>query len=139
MPNQTIIIEAPINAPAERVWKFYTEPKHIMQWNNASEDWHTPSAKNDLRVGGKFNWRMESKDKSMGFDFEGNYTKVKPHEALEYTIADGRTVVIRFEEVDSKTRMDITFEAENENPKELQREGWQAILNNFKKHVEESK
>jgi len=137
--KKAITVQAVVNAPVEKVWEYWTAPGHIMQWNNASEDWHTPSAKNDLRVGGKFNWRMESKDKSMGFDFEGNYTKVKPHEALEYTIADGRTVVIRFEEVDSKTRMDITFEAENENPKELQREGWQAILNNFKKHVEESK
>ena len=137
--KKAITVQAVVNAPVEKVWEYWTAPGHIMQWNNASDDWHTPRAENDLRTGGKFLFRMEAKDKSMGFDFEGNYTKVKPHEALEYTIADGRTVVIRFEEVDSKTRMDITFEAENENPKELQREGWQAILNNFKKHVEESK
>jgi uncharacterized protein YndB with AHSA1/START domain len=135
--KNTITVQAFINAPVNQVWKLYTEPEDIMQWNNASDDWHTPRAKNDLRVGGKFLSRMEAKDGSFGFDFEGIYEQVKTNELIEYSITDGRKVKILFTTDDSKqTRITITFEPESTNPIEMQRDGWQAILNNFKKYVE---
>ncbi len=132
-----ITVVAHINAPIEKVWEYYNLPEHITKWNNASEDWHTPRAENDLRVGGKFVFRMEAKDESMGFDFGGIYDEIEEKKLIKYTIDDGRKVVVEFTGNAKETKVVINFEAENENPVERQREGWQAILNNFKKYVEE--
>ncbi|UII34656.1 SRPBCC family protein [Fulvivirga ulvae] len=131
-----ITVEASISAPAEKVWKLWTTPEDIIQWNSPSEDWHTPSATNDLRVGGKFTSRMEAKDGSMGFDFAGIYDEVKTNELIRYTLEDDRKVSVLFKEENGKTQVTTTFEAEGENPIEMQRDGWQAILDNFKKYVE---
>lgn len=133
-----ITVEATINAPVEKVWKFWTEPQHIINWNNASDDWHTPKAENDLKAGGRFLSRMEAKDGSMGFDFEGTYNEVKEHEYIFYTLDDGREVKVTFKEHDNKTTVTEVFEAENTHSIEMQQGGWQAILNNFKKYVEAS-
>ena len=132
----TITVEATVNAPTEKVWKLYTEPQHITQWNNASDDWHTPHAENDLRVGGKFSSRMEAKDGSMGFDFWGIYDDVKKNELIKYTMGDGRKAKIVFTNQGNETHVAVSFEAENENPVEMQKGGWQAILNSFKKYTE---
>ena len=134
-----ITVATTINAPAVKVWEFWTNPKHITNWNNASDDWHTPRAENDLRVGGKFLSRMEAKDGSMGFDFNGVYDEVKTNELIAYTMEDGRKVKINLEDLGNETNITETFEAENENPVELQRGGWQSILDNFKKYTEENK
>lgn len=131
-----ITVEATINAPVETVWKTWTTPEDIMNWNNASDDWHTPKATNDLRVGGKFLSRMEAKDGSFGFDFTGTYSNVKTYECIEYAIADGRKVKISFTNEGGKTKVVEEFEAESVNPIDMQRGGWQAILNNFKKYTE---
>jgi uncharacterized protein YndB with AHSA1/START domain len=136
--TQRITVEATVNAPIETVWKCWTEPKHITQWNNASDDWHTPHAENDLRVGGKFLSRMESRDGSMGFDFIGTYQEVIEYKMIAYTMEDGRKVEITFLIENGKTtQVTETFDPENENTLELQKTGWQAILNNFKNHVEQ--
>jgi len=135
--NKTsITVEATVLAPVEKVWKLWTGPEHITKWNNASDDWHTPSATNDLRVGGKFSSRMEAKDGSFGFDFGGTYTTVKVNELIAYTLGDERKVEIKFSPNGNGTKVTETFEAEGTNPVEMQRDGWQAILNNFKKYVE---
>ena len=131
-----ITIETTINAPVEKVWKFWTLPEHITKWNSASDDWHTPKAENDLRAGGKFAARMEAKDGSFGFDFGGVYDAVKTNELIEYTLGDGRKVAVNFTPSGNETKLSETFEAENTNSIEMQRGGWQAILNNFKKYVE---
>ncbi|MDB4978131.1 MAG: polyketide cyclase [Candidatus Peribacteria bacterium] len=137
MSDPTLItVEVVVHAPVAKVWQHWTEPEHIMKWNNASDDWHTPSATNDLREGGTFNCRMEAKDGSMGFDFGGTYTKVVPHKQIEYTIGDGRKVAVSFEEKGEETHVVENFEAETMNSVEMQRGGWQAILNNFKAEVE---
>jgi uncharacterized protein YndB with AHSA1/START domain len=137
MENQKIIVKASVNAPISKVWENWTEPKHITQWNNASDDWHTPHAKNDLRVGGKFLSRMEAKDGSFGFDFEGIYSEVIPFEKIRYGLEDGREVETIFTATGDTTTLTTTFDAENENPIDMQKGGWQAILNNFKKYVEQ--
>ena len=135
--NKTsITVENTVNAPAEKVWKFWTEPEHIVNWNNASDDWHTPHAENDLKVGGKFKSTMAAKDGSFSFDFEGTYSKVEKNKAIEYTMPDGRKVKVAFEGQGNKTRVIETFDAEGTNPVEMQRDGWQAILDNFKKYTE---
>jgi uncharacterized protein YndB with AHSA1/START domain len=135
--KKTITVQAVINAPVEQVWKLYTEPEHVMKWNNASNDWHTPRAENDLKVGGKFLYRMEAKDGSSGFDFDGTYKQIIANELIVYSISDGRKVEVTFTKHDNaRTKMDTTFEAESTNPIEMQRDGWQAILNNFKIYVE---
>jgi uncharacterized protein YndB with AHSA1/START domain len=136
MENQKITVEATINATLSVVWKNWTEPKDITQWNNASDDWHTPHAENDLRVGGKFLSRMEAKDGRFGFDFKGIYSEVKPFEKIKYELEDRREVETIFVENGGITKITSTFDAENENPIEMQKSGWQAILNNFKKYVE---
>lgn len=139
MENQVtkITVEAVINASVAKVWEFWTGPAHIVQWNSASEDWHTPSAENDLRVGGKFLSVMAARDGSFSFDFWGVYDVVDHHQRIAYTMGDGRTVDIVFEAIsDEQTRVIETFVAETENSVELQREGWQAILNNFKNYAE---
>ena len=138
-PNKTTItVEAAIVAPIEKVWKYWTEPQHITQWNNASEDWHTPHAENDLKEGGRFTSRMEAKDGSFGFDFGGTYTLIETLKLIEYTLDDDRKVIINFTSQGNETTVVETFEAENMNSIELQKGGWQAILDNFKKYVEES-
>jgi uncharacterized protein YndB with AHSA1/START domain len=131
-----ITIEALIAAPIEKIWKYWTEPEHIKNWSFASDDWCTPAATNDLRVGGKFSSRMEAKDGSMGFDFGGTYTAVNLNESIAYTLGDGRKVEVKFIKAGDKYNVIETFEAEDENPIEMQRGGWQAILNNFKNYVE---
>ena len=133
-----ITIETTVNAPVEKVWRYWTEPNHIMKWNNASDDWHTPHAENDLRAGGKFTARMEARDGSMGFDFGGVYTDVKEHQLISYTIGDGRRVNVTFSGDGNQTKVTETFEAESTNPIEMQRNGWQSILDNFKKYTEEN-
>lgn len=132
----SITVETIVQAPVEKVWECWTKPEHITGWNNASDDWHTPRAENDLRVGGKFLSRMEARDGSMGFDFGGVYDEVKPNERIAYTLDDDRKVKIVFTGNDNETTVTETFEAENENSIELQRSGWQAILNNFKSYTE---
>lgn len=136
IPKNIITVEATVNAPVEKVWQYWTEPTHITQWNNASPDWHTPHATNDLRVGGSFTSRMEAKDGSFGFDFAGIYDDVELHKTINYTMGDGRRVFITFEPQGNTTRVIETFEAENTHSLELQQTGWQAILNNFKQYVE---
>jgi uncharacterized protein YndB with AHSA1/START domain len=138
MENQskTITVQNTVKAPVEKVWKFWTLPEHITKWSNASEDWHTPFAENDLRNGGKFISRMEAKDGSFGFDFGGVYDEVKTNEVIAYTLGDGRKVKINFSTEGDETKVVETFEAENTNPVEMQRGGWQAILDNFKKYTE---
>ena len=135
--NKTAItVENRVKAPIEKVWKFWTEPEHIQKWNNASNDWHTPHAENDLRVGGKFVSRMEAKDGSFGFDFSGIYDDVRINEFIEYTIGDGRKVKVSFSSQGNETKVVETFEPENTNSLEMQKGGWQAILDNFKKYTE---
>lgn len=131
-----ITIQTTVNAPIEKVWKFWNEPPHIMNWAFASSDWEVPAAHNDLQVGGKFVTTMAAKDKSASFDFNGVYTKVVEHALIEYTIEDGRKVSVKFETVPEGVQVTETFDPENENPAEMQRAGWQAILENFKKYVE---
>ena len=132
----TITVENTVNATVEKVWNHWTSPEHIIKWNNASDDWHTPHAENDLRVGGKFLSRMEARDGSFGFDFIGVYDVVKTNERIAYTLEDGRKVTIAFTSSGNATRVVEVFEAETENSIELQRGGWQAILDNFKKYAE---
>jgi uncharacterized protein YndB with AHSA1/START domain len=131
-----ITVEALVNAPLDTTWAFWTGPDHITQWNNASDDWHTPWAKNDLVPGGRFVARMEAKDGSMGFNFGGTYDEVVEHQRITYTLDDNRKVTVSFSEADSGTRVVEEFEAEDENSPELQQQGWQAILNNFKRYAE---
>ncbi|MBP6758677.1 MAG: SRPBCC family protein [Flavobacterium sp.] len=136
--KETITVETLVNAPIEKVWGFWTLPEHITKWNNASEDWHTPRAENDLRIGGKFLSRMEAKDGSFGFDFEGIYTDVISNEKISYTILDDRKVTVAFSPTENGIQITETFEAENQNPLEMQKLGWQAILNNFKNYTEKN-
>jgi len=131
-----ITVESTVNAPVEKVWKYWTLPEHITQWNNASDDWHTPRAQNDVRTGGTFSIRMEAKDGSFGFDFGGVYDAVKNNETIEYTMGDGRKVQVQFASQGSKTKVTESFEAESTNSEEMQKGGWQAILDNFKKYTE---
>jgi len=134
----SITVQALINAPTKKVWEFWTEPQHITQWTFASGDWHAPYADNDLRIDGKFKTTMAAKDGSMSFDFEGVYTDVQTYKLIEYVLGDGRKVSISFESEDNVTTVTETFDPESENSTELQRGGWQAILDNFKKYVEEA-
>jgi uncharacterized protein YndB with AHSA1/START domain len=136
--KEIISVEVEIAAPIATVWKCWTTPADIIHWNNASPDWHTPRAENDLRPGGQFSYRMEARDGSMGFDFWGIYDKVVDMAQIDYTLGDGRKVGVSFSLESGKIRMVESFEAEGENPLELQRSGWQAILNNFKRYVETS-
>jgi uncharacterized protein YndB with AHSA1/START domain len=136
--TKKITVETTVHAPVEKVWKYWTEPTHIKKWNNASDDWHTPVAENDLRAGGKFLSRMEAKDGSFGFDFGGIYDEVKLHEVIAYTLDDGRKVKITFKGQENETEVIETFDAETMNPIEFQQQGWQAILDNFKKYAEQT-
>lgn len=136
LEKTVITVETTVNAPVAKVWESWTKPEHIIQWNNASDDWHTPRAENDLRAGGRFVARMESRDGSMGFDFGGTYDAVRPNEYIEYTLDDDRKVTVTFIPQEGSTKVVESFEAENMNSTELQQGGWQAILDNFKKHTE---
>jgi uncharacterized protein YndB with AHSA1/START domain len=135
--KEKITIKATVNTNVRKVWEYWTEPECIKRWNTASEDWHTTIAENDLRVGGKFLSRMEAKDGSFGFDFGGVYDEVELHKLISYTLGDDRKVRIIFEENGNKTEITEIFEAESENSVELQKNGWQSILDNFKKYSEE--
>jgi len=136
MNNTKITINTLVSADVNKVWKYYNSPEHITKWNFASDDWHCPKAENDLREGGRLKSRMEAKDGSFGFDFEAIYDEVIEHEKIAYTLTDGRNVETLFEIADGKIKVITTFDAEKQNPVEMQREGWQAILDNFKKYVE---
>ena len=131
-----IKIETTVKAPAEKVWEYWTNPDHITKWSFASDDWHTPWAKNDLRVGGSFSSRMEAKDGSMGFEFGGVYDRVVDHKEIAYTMGDGRKVDVVFTSLGDETKVEESFEAEAMNPVEMQQQGWQTILDNFKKYTE---
>jgi uncharacterized protein YndB with AHSA1/START domain len=134
--NSPIIVQTFIHAPIEKIWHYWTEPEHIKNWYNASDDWHAPSVTNDLSVGGKFVTRMEAKDGSAGFDFGGTYTLIEEHKKIEYTIGDGRKVRIEFIKKEDGSEIIQSFEPEGINPIEMQKGGWQAILDNFKKYTE---
>jgi len=131
-----ITVQTKVQAPLDKIWSFWTVPEHITKWNSASEDWHTPYADNDLKVGGKFKYTMASKDGTMSFDFIGTYSVIQDKRTIAYTIEDGREVIIIFEEQEDGVIIRESFDPELENPKELQQQGWQAILDNFKKYVE---
>ena len=133
-----ITIEAAINAPVEKVWEYWNNPEHIKNWAFASPEWHAPNAANDLRVGGNFSTTMAARDGSMSFDFGGTYTTVEENKLIEYVLADGRQVKIVFEADGEQTRIAETFDPETTNPLEMQRGGWQAILDNFKKLAEDN-
>lgn len=138
--RHTITIQTTVNAPVEKVWKAFNDPEHIKRWNSASEDWHTTASENDLKAGGRFRSRMEAKDGSFGFDFSGIYNEVKLHETIKYTLEDDRKVSINFKSIGNQNQTEITeaFEVEEANPIKMQEEGWQAILNNFKRYTEET-
>lgn len=136
MATQTITVQQVVNAPIEKVWDYWTRTEHITQWNNAAPEWHTPRAENDLRAGGPFSFRMEARDGSAGFDFAGRYDVVTPRQAIAYTLGDGRKVTVQFSPEGRGTKVTERFEAENENPVEMQQTGWQAILDNFKTYTE---
>ena len=131
-----ITIRTTVNAPLATVWRAWNNPEDIKQWNAAQNDWHTTRSEVDLREGGRFLSRMEAKDGSMGFDFEGTYTRVVPMQAIDYRMSDGREVAVRFEEGEQGVLVTETFATESENPPEMQRQGWQAILDSFRRHVE---
>lgn len=133
---EKVTVSAVIDAPIHHVWECWTLPEHITNWNHASEDWHCPEATNELRPGGKFSSKMAAKDGSFEFDFGGTYDEVKKHELITYTMDDGRWCAVSFLEVDGGIEMTEIFDAETQNPVEMQQAGWQAILNNFKKYAE---
>jgi uncharacterized protein YndB with AHSA1/START domain len=131
-----LTVQATVNAPVEKVWNFFTDPDHIIQWNQASPDWHSPWSKNDLRVGGAFSTRMEAKDGSMGFEFGGIYDAVDQHKFIAYTMGDGRKVDVTFTEENGTTTIVENFEAEDTHSIEMQQGGWQAIMDSFKNYTE---
>ena len=137
MSKDRITIKTVVELPGETVWNYWTEPEHIVKWNNASADWHTTASENDLRAGGRFLSRMEAKDGSFGFDFSGVYDEIIEHERITYTLDDDRKVEISFQDKDGKTEITEIFEAEGSNTLELQKTGWQAILDNFRNYAEE--
>ena len=133
--TERITVETRVGAPIERVWDAYVTPADIVAWNTASDDWHTTSSTVDLRVGGAFSSRMEAKDGSFGFDFAGTYTRIVPHELIEYVLGD-RACAVHFLPASGGVTVRVSFNAESVNPVEQQRQGWQAILGNFARHVE---
>ena len=136
MPSTPITVETTVAAPVERVWRAYTTPEAITQWNAASADWHTTAATVDLRPGGAFSSRMEAKDGSLGFDFAGTYTEIVEHERIAYTFGD-RSAEIVFRAVPAGTDVRVAFDAEDTHSVEQQQQGWQAILDNFRRYVED--
>lgn len=131
-----ITVQTLVNAPLQKVWDAWTKPEHITKWCFASDDWEAPAAENDLRVDGRFSTTMAAKDKSMSFDFGGVYTTVQEHAVIEYTMDDGRTVKVTFTETPEGVQVTESFDPENENSEEMQRAGWQSIMDNFKKYTE---
>ncbi|HRH93385.1 MAG TPA: SRPBCC family protein [Candidatus Peribacteria bacterium] len=136
MAAPRITVETTVNTPLAKAWDAWTTPEHITKWNFASDDWQCPWAKVELKVGGQYSARMEAKDGSFGFDFNCKLTKVTPGKLLEYAMEDGRKVEVSFEEKGGKTRVVETFDAETQNPVEMQKQGWQSIMNNYKKYAE---
>jgi uncharacterized protein YndB with AHSA1/START domain len=136
MSAEKITIDAFINAGIDKTWQYYNQPRHIVNWNFASEDWCCPNVETDFMAGGKYLARMEAKDGSFGFDFEAVFDEVLEPKKVAYTMTDGRKAEIKFKEVDGRTQVKIQFDPEQTNSRELQQNGWQAILNNFKKYVE---
>ena len=134
--KQVITVETTVDAPVEKVWEYFSLPKHIINWNNASEDWCTPSSENDFKEGGKFTNRMQAKDGSVGFDFWGIYDKIIQNEYIEYTLGDDRNVKINFAPEGEGTKITERFEAETSHPADVQKKGWQNILDSFKKYTE---
>ena len=134
--GERIHTEAVVDVERARAWTLWNAPEHIVNWNFATDDWHCPSAENDLQVGGRLLYRMESIDGSFGFDFEGVYDEIAPEELIAYTLGDGRKVRTSFEATGGKTKIATAFDAESEHPAEMQRAGWQAILDNFKRYAE---
>ncbi|MCP9237837.1 SRPBCC domain-containing protein [Lewinella sp. JB7] len=137
MPNEQITVQTTVDAPLSETWHYYTESEHVINWNFASADWHCPAAVNDLRVGGEFKITMAAKDGSMSFDLEGTYDEVDPETHIAYTLENGREVSVDFKEVKDGTKVIIKFDPEQENSAEHQREGWQSILDNFRKYAED--
>lgn len=138
MDTTKITIKAVVSADKQKVWDFYTKPEHITKWNFADPSWHCPTASNDMRVGGKYMARMEAKDGSFGFDFEAIYKEVTVGEKFTYTMTDNRVVEAIFKEFGDNTELTIIFDAESENPVDMQQQGWQSILDNFKKYTEQN-
>ena len=136
MNTEKITVQAHIKAPLTTCWSYWTEPAHITQWNFASPDWHCPRATNDLRAGGRYSARMEARDGSVGFDFDATYDEVADQQRLHYTMDDGRRADTTFAEANGTTHVAVTFDAETQNPIAMQRDGWQAILDNFKSYTE---
>lgn len=137
MNTTKITVTADVLADVQKVWVAFTDPKHITKQNFAIDEWHCPSASNDLRIGGKYVARMEAKDGSFGFDYSAVYNEIIPNEKIVYTLDDGRVVETTFKNVDGQTKVTTVFDAEDQNPMEMQQQGWQAILNNFKKYTEQ--
>ena len=135
MSQPKITVNATVNAPIKKVWDAYTQPKHITNWNFADPSWHCPSATNDMKIGGTYKARMEAKDGSYGFDFEAIYSEITEGKSFTYEFG-GRTATVLFKETDHQTEVIVTFEAEAENEIDMQKAGWQAILNNFKNYSE---
>ncbi len=135
MTTKKIIIKAIISADKLKVWNYYTQPEHITKWNFADPSWHCPTASNDLQIGGRYIARMEAKDGSFGFDFDAIYTEIIPEVKFTYNFGE-RISTVEFKEINGQTEVTITFDPESENPIELQKNGWQAILDNFKKYIE---
>ncbi|MFZ7114896.1 MAG: SRPBCC family protein [Bacteroidota bacterium] len=136
MEATKILVQASLAADKQKAWDYYTKPEHIIKWNFASDDWHCPRATNDMRVGGKYNARMEAKDGSFAFDFEATYDEIIPGERFQFTMPDGRRVNVSFDNSGSQTNVKVLFDAETVNSIELQRDGWQMILENYKKYTE---
>jgi uncharacterized protein YndB with AHSA1/START domain len=135
MNNSKITVQTTVNAEAKKIWDYYNNPKHIIHWNFADLSWHCPSAENDMRIGGTYKARMEAKDGSFGFDFESIYTDIKEGQEFTYEFG-GRLATVQFNALDSQTEIVVTFDPESQNPIEMQKDGWQAILNNFKNYTE---
>jgi uncharacterized protein YndB with AHSA1/START domain len=134
---ELITVQANIQAPVEKVWEYFTNPQHVINWNFAMPEWHCPSATNQLEVGGEFHYTMAARDNSMSFDFWGTYQKIEKEKNIEILLGDGRSMLVTFEMTDATTIITEKFEPENENPVEMQQTGWQMILDNFKSYVEQ--
>jgi uncharacterized protein YndB with AHSA1/START domain len=138
MQTEMITVACTVNAPVEKVWQYWNAPEHIVKWCSATPEWHTPTSENDLKAGGSFKSRMEARDGSMGFDFGGVYSAVQENEHIAYTMDDGRQVIIDFTTSNDVTTITERFDPEQQNPAEMQRAGWQAIMDSFKRYTEEN-
>ena len=134
---QLITVQSNIQAPIQKVWEYFTNPQHVINWNFAMPEWHCPSATNQLEVGGEFHYTMSARDNSMSFDFWGTYQKIEKEKNIEILLGDGRSMLVTFEMTDISTIITEKFEPEKENPVELQEAGWQIILDNFKRYIEQ--